>query len=106
MGLITMLFIILIININTFQRNQDRIESKLNRIIENFGVSETALEEISDELKAELIKLVEANREIKAIKKLRYTTGMGLKEAKDYVDSLCIVSDKLQWRFIDDNKKG
>jgi len=88
MGLITMLFIILIININTFQRNQDRIDSKLNRIIENFGVSETALEEISDELKAELIKLVEANRKIKAIKKLKDTTGMGLKEAKDYVDSL------------------
>jgi ribosomal protein L7/L12 len=39
-------------------------------------------------LKDELIKLVEANKKVKAIKKLRDVTGMGLKEAKDYVDRL------------------
>lgn len=38
-GLITILFIFL----NTLQRNQERIESKLNRIIEQLGVSEPSI---------------------------------------------------------------
>jgi ribosomal protein L7/L12 len=83
-GLITILFIFF----NTLQRNQERIESKLNKIIEQLGVSEPSIKLINDELKDELIKLVEANKKVKAIKKLRDATGMGLKEAKDYVDSL------------------
>ena len=47
------------------------------------------MENIGDELKEELIKLVERNEKVKAIKKLKDATGMGLEEAKDYVDSLC-----------------
>lgn len=86
-GLIIILFTIFNTNINTLQRNQERIESKLDRIIEHLGLPELSRENISDELKDELIKLVEQNKKIKAIKKLR-DTGMGLKEAKDYVDSL------------------
>ncbi|MBV1822409.1 ribosomal protein L7/L12 [Bacteroidales bacterium MSK.15.36] len=34
------------------------------------------------------MELVRENKKIKAIKKLRESTGMGLKEAKDYVDNL------------------
>lgn len=49
---------------------------------------EPFIEKINDELKDELIKLVETNKKIKAIKKLKCVTGMGLKEAKNYVDSL------------------
>ena len=86
-GLIIILFTIFNTNINTLQRNQERIESKLDRIIGHLGLPELSRENISDELKDELIKLVEQNKKIKAIKKLR-DTGMGLKEAKDYVDSL------------------
>lgn len=82
-GVIIILFIILNSNINVLQRDQKRIESKLDRIIEHFG-----LPGLSNELKDELIGLVEENEKIKAIKKLREVTGMGLKEAKDYVDSL------------------
>ncbi|WP_243128205.1 ribosomal protein L7/L12 [Clostridium niameyense] len=51
-------------------------------------MSEPFIEKINDELKDGLIKLVETNKKIKTIKKLKYTTGMGLKEVKDYVDSL------------------
>lgn len=87
-GVIIILFIILNSNINVLQRDQKRIESKLDRIIEHFGLAELSKEHISDELKDELIELVEENEKIKAIKKLREVTGMGLKEAKDYVDSL------------------
>lgn len=85
---IIMLFIILNTSINTLQRKQERIESKLNRILEQLGVADPSIEKINDELKDELIKLVEENKKVKAIKKLRVSTGMGLKEAKDYVDSL------------------
>ncbi|NEZ47299.1 hypothetical protein FDF74_08800 [Clostridium niameyense] len=87
-GFISILFIILNVNINKLQHNQERIESKLNRIIEHLGVSEPFIEKINDELKDGLIKLVETNKKIKTIKKLKCATGMGLKEAKDYVDSL------------------
>lgn len=89
-GLIIILFTIFNMNINTLQRNQERIESKLDRIIEHLGLPEPYIESINDELKDELIKLVEANKKVKAIKKLRDVTGMGLKEAKDYVDKLII----------------
>jgi ribosomal protein L7/L12 len=88
-AVITMLAIILNVNINRIQRNQERIESKLNGIIEHLGVPELSIEnKINDELKDELIKLVEANKKVKAVKKLRDATGMGLIEAKNYVDSL------------------
>ena len=88
-AVITMLAIILNVNINRIQRNQERIESKLNGIIEHLGVPEISIEnKINDELKDELIKLVEANKKVKAVKKLRDATGMGLIEAKNYVDSL------------------
>lgn len=86
--LIIIMFTIFNTNINILQSNQKRIELKLNRIIEHFGLSEISGEHISDELKDELIRLVDENQKIKAIKKLREATGMGLKEAKDYVDSL------------------
>lgn len=82
------LFIILNMNISILQGKQERIESKLNRIIEHLGIPEPSIENIDDELKDELIKLVGENKKVKAIKKLRDVTGMGLKEAKDYVDKL------------------
>ena len=86
--LITILFTIFNTNINVLQRNQKRIESKLDRIIEHLGLPESSKEKINDELKDELIKLIDANKKVKAIKKLRDVTGMELVEAKDYVDSL------------------
>lgn len=89
-ALIGLIVLLIIFNsgINTLERNQKRIESKLDRIIEHLGLPEPSREHISDELKSELTKLVRENEKIKAIKRLREATGMGLREAKDYVDSL------------------
>lgn len=87
-GLITILFIILNVNFNALQRNQERIESKLNRIIVHLEVPELSIENIDDKLKNELIKLIKADKKVKAIKMLRDVTGVGLREAKEYVDSL------------------
>jgi len=86
--LITILFTIFNKNISALQRDQKRIESKLDRIIEHLGLPEPSKEKINDELKDELVKLIEANKKVKAIKRLRDVTGMELVEAKDYVDSL------------------
>ena len=87
MGLI-ILFIILSSSINALESNQKRIESKLDRIMEHLELPEPSREYISDELKSELSELVMENKKVEAIKRLREATGMGLKEAKDYVDSL------------------
>ena len=51
-------------------------------------ITDPFIKKIDDEMKDEIIKLVEANKKVKAIKKVRDITGMGLKEAKDYVDKL------------------
>lgn len=82
------LITILLTSINILISNQQRIESKLNRIIMHFEIPELSKGHINDELRDELIKLVEENKKVKAIKKLRDVTGMELKEAKNYVDSL------------------
>ena len=86
--LITILFTVFNTNINALQRNQKRIESKLDRIIDHLGLPEPSREKINDELKDELIKLIEANKKVRAVKKLRDATGMELVEAKNYIDSL------------------
>lgn len=82
------LFIILNMNISALQGRQERIESKLNKIIEHLGIPEPSIENIDDELKDELIKLVGENKKVRAVKRVRDVTGMGLREAKDYVDRL------------------
>lgn len=43
---------------------------------------------ISDEVRSEVTGLAAAGNKINAIKTLRNATGMGLKEAKDYVDQI------------------
>ncbi len=64
------------------------MKSKLDRVMEHLGIPGQYREHISDELKSELVELVMENKRVKAIKRIREATGMGLKEAKDYVDSL------------------
>ncbi|WP_253198424.1 ribosomal protein L7/L12 [Clostridium gasigenes] len=41
-----------------------------------------------ENIDVELKNLIEQGEKIKAIKRYRIVTGLGLKEAKDYVDSL------------------
>jgi hypothetical protein len=47
-------------------------------------LDDTALRNMNVELK----KLIEENKKIKAIKQYRVITGLGLKEAKEYIDLL------------------
>nr|WP_243175624.1 ribosomal protein L7/L12 [Clostridium gasigenes] len=61
---------------------KDYVDS-LSKFDQSVG-SDTMLENIDVELK----NLIEQGEKIKAIKRYRIVTGLGLKEAKDYVDSL------------------
>ena len=45
-------------------------------------------EDIPDDLRAELLHLLKRRSKIHAIKLVRDHTGLGLKEAKDYIDAL------------------
>ncbi|WP_446899218.1 ribosomal protein L7/L12 [Clostridium sp. LBM24168] len=71
------------------------MNSKLNRISKYIGIYDELKEEIVEELK----DLISQGEKIKAIKKYRMATGAGLKEAKDYIDSLTLVlrNKNLNW---------
>lgn len=63
---------------------QDQID-ELYRLL---GYTETVSVNLSDEEKKEILDLKNADRQVLAIKKTRELTGLGLAEAKKYVDSL------------------
>jgi ribosomal protein L7/L12 len=55
------------------------------------GVPDPRVANISDHTLREVQALVARGNKIEAIKRLRELTGLGLKEAKDYVDSLPLI---------------
>jgi hypothetical protein len=59
-----------------------RVERKLDAIISHLGVV------MNPGVDPQLLQLVRAGQKIEAIKLYRQSTGVGLKEAKDFVESL------------------
>ncbi|PRR78701.1 ribosomal protein L7/L12 [Clostridium luticellarii] len=76
--------VLMCLEINQLRSEVNRMNSKLNRISKYIGICDELKEEIVEELK----DLISQGEKIKAIKKYRMATGAGLKEAKDYIDSL------------------
>ncbi|GAA3655156.1 ribosomal protein L7/L12 [Asaccharospora irregularis] len=74
----------LVINVGHLQNNIDKVNKKLDKISKQVGVSN----EISDVAMDELKVLIEKGQKVKAIKEYRVATGVGLKEAKEYIDLL------------------
>ncbi len=70
--------------INQLRRDVLRIEKKVDKISKEIGVSDIVTKDMEFELK----NLIKEGKKIKAIKKYRMTTGVGLKEANDYIDLL------------------
>lgn len=96
--------IILILIDNAQLRNEiKRINKTLERIAKQIGASEPILESMEEEL----IDLLKEGKKIKAVKRYREVTGHGLKESKDYIDSLdiSIREDEHIERQLDGNKK-
>ncbi|MBN1042250.1 50S ribosomal protein L7/L12 [Clostridium botulinum] len=67
-------------NISQMKNDISRININLNKIDNQVGVPNT----INDEIK----NLILEGKKVEAIKKYRIITGIGLKEAKEYIDSL------------------
>jgi ribosomal protein L7/L12 len=78
------LIMILLGIITQLQSDITRIKVTLDKISKQVGVPSLVTEDVD----AELINLVLDGKKIKAIKRYRVLTGIGLKEAKDYVDNL------------------
>lgn len=74
------LLLVVLSTLSQIQSDISRINLTLNKIAKQVGVPDT----ITDEIKG----LVLEGKRIQAIKKYRIATGLGLKEAKEYVDSL------------------
>ena len=80
---ITLLFVLfLLINkINALEKNVTYMNLILDRVVKHVGVPKASLD---DELRI----LIALGKKIPAIKKLSKSTGLSLREARDYVDKL------------------
>jgi hypothetical protein len=63
-------------------RRLRRLERKLDLILSHLGLDP------NQDVNSQVVELVKAGQKIPAIKLYREQTGAGLKEAKDYVESL------------------
>lgn len=85
-AIVACLFVCLYTVISSFEKKLNKIEMKMDKIAEKLGVNE---ETLSDEVQKEIEELVKQGNLVRAIKIYRMETGVGLKEAKEYIDDLC-----------------
>lgn len=69
---------------NELKSEIKRLNGKVDRILDSMGIKDETLDGINKELK----ELILQKKNIKAIKVYREHTGLGLKESKEYIDSL------------------
>lgn len=81
-GLITLIG--LSTTISQMRNDIARLNTTLDKIAKQIGVPDTITENIDNELKS----LILEGKKIKAIKRYRMVTGLGLKESKEYIDYL------------------
>ncbi|MBU5487326.1 hypothetical protein KQI77_04005 [Clostridium sp. MSJ-8] len=85
-AIVACLFVCLYTVISSFEKKLNKIEMKMDKIAEKLGINE---ETLSDEVQKEIEELVKQGNLVRAIKIYRMETGVGLKEAKEYIDDLC-----------------
>lgn len=78
------LFIVILSIILQIQSEIARLNVTVNKIAQQVGMPDTVTNEVKNELK----DLILQDKKIAAVKKYRTITGLGLKESKDYIDSL------------------
>lgn len=74
----------LIASVGQLRNEVKLMRGTLNRIAENVGVTEIVTKEEKEELK----RLLSEGKNVQAVRRCREITGLGLKEAKEYVDGL------------------
>lgn len=90
LGLIGVTVIISISSaISQIRSDLARLNSTLDKIAKQIGVPDAITENVDEELKI----LISEGKKIKAIKKYRMANGIGLKEAKDYIDRLSAMNE-------------
>ena len=77
-------FMFLIASVGQLRNEVKLMRGTLNRIAERVGVTEIVTKEEKEELK----RLVSEGKNVQAVRRCREITGLGLKEAKEYVDGL------------------
>ncbi|HAT4212710.1 TPA: hypothetical protein I9010_002300 [Clostridium perfringens] len=77
-------FMFLIGSVGQLRNEVKLMRGTLNRIAERVGVTEILTKEEKEELK----KLLSEGKNVQAVRRCREITGLGLKEAKEYVDGL------------------
>jgi ribosomal protein L7/L12 len=70
--------------VQTLQARVATLEAQMSALLRHFG----AVNLEADALQDEIMRLVRANQKIEAIKLYRERTGVGLAEAKTFVDKL------------------
>ncbi|MGG5461247.1 ribosomal protein L7/L12 [Clostridium sp. B9] len=78
--------VVLVSIISQLRSDVLRMQRTLDRIGEQVGLPDI----VTKEEKERLINLILDGKEVKAIKDYRILTGLGLKEAKEYIDNLKI----------------
>ncbi|GKX65913.1 ribosomal protein L7/L12 [Inconstantimicrobium mannanitabidum] len=85
------ILIILVSIISQLRNDMMRMKITLDKIAKKVGVPDIITKEVKDEL----LTLISEGKKIQAIKTYRMLTGIGLKEAKEYIDEISIdVNDK------------
>ena len=77
-------FMFLISSVGQLRNEVKLMRRTFNRIAERIGVTEILTKEETDELR----RLVSEGKSVEAVRRCREITGLGLKEAKEYVDGL------------------
>ena len=77
-------FMFLIASVGQLRNEVKLMRGTLNRIAERVGVTEIVTKEEKEELK----RLVAEGKNVEVVRRCREITGLGLKEAKEYVDGL------------------
>lgn len=78
------ILLIFISYLNKLQEEVTKMNKKLKKIYEHMGIEDKLEESINEEIK----ELILNGEKVKAIKVYRQHTGFGLKESKEYIDSL------------------
>lgn len=78
------MLMILVSVISQMRNDLKHMRITLDKIAEKFG----AIEIVTKEEKEELMRLLSEGKNVEAVRKCREITGLGLKEAKEYVDNL------------------
>lgn len=73
-------FGIILIILGEIKTEIARTNKNLNAVMKKVGIEESFMPEVE--------KLIKEGKTVEAIKKYRKETGIGLKEAKEYIDSI------------------